>query len=425
MFAYLILPFRMEGRTLTTYGFIILGAFIACFCAGALLASRPMAAAPRSKDVRLNFALADNILRVAVMITIVAFGYDLISQGGFDLASSYQDRSDRAGALLAGAASDSSIGFQIGFLFYPAAYVYILREIGFSERPSIRNVVMFGLFPVLIATLAMGGRAPLFYAILLVPFGFSIRTKLFGPGNLKLPSLPSGRTGAGMKLLLIVSVVLAARYFVSVFFVRADASGGAAGMFGVARDQWGVSFNGFGSGFLFTVLGEEYTYLLFIFTWYLVQGLVMSNVLFSEYAGPANLGIYGVDLAAALMRRINGDFVADRFGALLQLNTYGFLPSAFGSLYVDLFFFGLIVCVLWGWLAGFVYMRVQQGQDPRYLLIAPFITLGVFFSLINTPIGFSNGLLTHFWMLVVFFTVIRMVRVAPETGGHSGALAQA
>jgi hypothetical protein len=418
---YLILPFQMESRPLTVFGFFILALFIGSFCIGSLVASRPLRQQPQTREVRLNFAQADVILRAALIIAILAFGYDLVSQGGFDLASSYADRSDRANALLIGAASDSSTAFQIGFLFYPAAYVYILREVGFREQPSIRNVALFGLLPVLIATLAMGGRAPLFYAILLLVYGFRIRAQVFGESSIRLPGMPGGRVGAGLKILLAVSLLLASRYFVNVFFVRAESSGGVQGMFAVARDSWGVNFEGAGSGFLFAVLGEEYAYLLFIFTWYLVQGLVMSNVLFTEYDGPANLGIYGIDLAAALMRRVNGDFVADRFGALLQLNTYGFLPSAFGSLYVDLFFFGLIACAIWGWLTGFVYHRIRQGRDPRYLFVAPFVTLGIFFSLINTPIGFSNGLMTHFWMLVVFFTSIRMTRVTPDAVRHNGA----
>ena len=137
----------------------------------------------------------------------------------------------------------------------------------------------------------------------------------------------------------------------------------------------------------------------------------MSNVLFTEYTTPAQLGIYGVDLVAAVMRRLDGNRVADGFAALLNLNTYGFLPSAFGSLYVDFLLLGIFVAGLWGWLAGVVYRNVKRARDPRWLLIAPFISLGIFFSLINTPIGFSNGLMTHFWMLVAFFTATTMVRV--------------
>lgn len=412
---YLILPFQMENRTLTLYGFLILGLFILCFCGGALMATRPLKQAAPPLDVQINFSRSDTLLKITAIGTILAFGYDVASQGGLDLVAAYAERSDRANDLLTGATSDSSFAFQVGFLLYPASYIYIVREIAFRTKPDVWSIAIFGLLPILFATLGLGGRAPLFYGILLVGYGFVMRRQTFGGLHGHLPQAASNQSNVAIKLLLIVSLLLAARYFVDVFIVRAESAGGIAGMFDVARDIWGVKFDGYLSGFMFSVLGEEYTYLIFIFSWYLVQGLVMSNVLFTEYAGPAHLGIYGIDLAAALARRINGDFVAERFGALLQLNTYGFLPSAFGSLYVDLFFFGLVACVIWGWLAGLVYRRVKQADDPRWVLLVPFVNLGIFFSLINTPIGFSNGFVIYFWLLVVFFTAKKIIIVSPMT----------
>ena len=410
---YLILPFQMENRTLTVYGFLILGLFILCFCGGALVATRPLKQASSPTDVQIDFSWSDIVLKVAAVGTILAFGYDLVSQGGIDLAAAYAERSERANNLLLGVISDSGLAFQIGFLLYPAAYIYIVREIAFRIKPSVWSIAIFGLLPILFATLSMGGRSPLFFGVLVVGYGFVMRRQTFGGLHGHLPQAASKQSNAAIKLLLIVSLLLAARYFVDVFIVRAESVGGIAVMFDVARDIWGVKFDGYLSGFMFSVMGEEYTYLIFIFSWYLVQGIVMSNVLFSEYDGPAHLGIYGIDLAAALARRINGDFVAERFGALLQLNIYGFLPSAFGSLYVDLFFYGLAACMIWGWLAGLVYRRVKQADDPRWLLLVPFINLGIFFSLINTPVGFSNGLMIYFWLLFVFFTAKKTVNVPP------------
>jgi oligosaccharide repeat unit polymerase len=410
---YLILPFRLENRSLTVYGFLILALFIFCFCFGTLIASGPKKQAPPPTDARINFSRSDTLLKVAAMATILAFGYDLLSQEVSGLAGAYDLRSDSANDLLIGAASDASLAFQIGFLLYPASYVYIVREIAFKEKPAVQLVTVFGLIPVLFASLAMGGRAPLFYAILLVGYGFVMRRTTFGGKHGHLPRASSKRSNAAIKLLLFVSFLLATRYFVDVFIVRAENAGGVAAMFDVARDNWGVKFDGYLADFLFFTLGDEYTYLIFIFSWYLVQGLVMSNVLFTDYAGPAHLGVYGIDLAAALARRIDGDFVAERFGALLQLNTYGFLPSAFGSLYVDLFFFGLAVCMIWGWLAGLVYRRVKQADDPRWVLLVPFINLGIIFSLVNTPIGFSNGFVIYLWLLFVFFTAKKTIVVSP------------
>ncbi|RZJ38572.1 MAG: hypothetical protein EON87_20645 [Brevundimonas sp.] len=149
--------------------------------------------------------------------------------------------------------------------------------------------------------------------------------------------------------------------------------------------------------------------MVFVFAWYWVQGIVMSNQIFTDYDGPMLLGTYGVDLVSALMRRLNGEFVADGFSTLLRMNVYGFVPSAFGSLYIDLKLIGLIPCALWGYLTGVVYKRIKQGTDPRWLLLTPFVSLGIIMSLNNTPIGLSNGLMLHGWLLVTFFLSRRVV----------------
>jgi oligosaccharide repeat unit polymerase len=421
---YTILPFQLESRVMTVVGFGMLFLFIATFCGGALLASPPLRQDVSTVETKIDFRLTDFILKSAAVVALLAFTIDVLNSGIVDLAASYQDRSDRANDLLLGAQSSSSLAFQIGFLFYPACYVLLLREIGFKLKPSISLASSLGLLPVLLATLSLGGRAPLFYALLMIAFGFSIRKQVFGVDVGTGINLPGGRIGAGFKVLAAVSVVAATVYFIQVFFVRAESVGGAQGMFDIARESWGVNFNGYLSGFMFAVFGDEITYLIFIFAWYLVQGLVMSNVLFTEYGTPAQLGIYGVDLVAAVMRRVNGDLVAEGFSTLLNLNTYGFLPSAFGSLYVDFLVLGLLFAALWGWLAGVVYRNIKRGRDPRWLLLGPFVSLGIFFSLINTPIGFSNGLMTHFWMLVAFFTATTLVRV-PLRGRSSTAAVRA
>jgi hypothetical protein len=209
---------------------------------------------------------------------------------------------------------------------------------------------------------------------------------------------PASKAGIG------VIGVMAGLYFIQVFFARADVVGGVEAMLGVAATNWGVSFNGHMSNLFHDIFGADGSYLVFVFAWYAVQGLIMSNTIFTEYDGPMMMGAYGIDLVSALMRRINGEFVADGFAVLLDMNTYGFLPSAFGSLYVDFKFFGLLPCLIWGWLAGKVYGEIKRARDPRWLLAAPFMTLGVLFSLINTPVGFSNGFVTHGWMIVAFIT---------------------
>lgn len=421
--AFYILPFQLEGRVMTVYGFMILMLFIATFCVGALAAARPQPQQPRPSDLTINFQMTDRILMVAAVIAVLASLLDVQGRNVLDLADAYQVRSDRAGALLAGGASESTIWFQLAFLTYPAGYVYIVREVAFRPRPVPWRIGMFGLAPVVLTSLAMGGRAPLFYALLMLVMGFMLRKQLFKPqpkravpARRAIPGRPVRKPfklNAPAKAAIGLLGVLAFFYFIQVFFARADVAGGVEGMFGVASSSWGVNFNGHFSNIIFGAFGADGAYLIFIFVWYLVQGLVMSNAIFSDYDGGMLLGGYGIDLAAALLRRVNGEFIADGYAVLLQMNTYGFLPSAFGSLYVDLKFFGLIPCLIWGWVAGKVYAKVKQGQDPRWLLAVPFISVGIFFSLINTPIGFSNGFVTHIWLIAAFLTAKVVRRPAP------------
>ncbi|MCS6627371.1 hypothetical protein N0B44_31130 [Roseibacterium beibuensis] len=425
---FYILPFQLENRVMTLYGFLILTLFIAVFCGGALAASRPQGQRPPRKDVTVDFQLADRALMAAAIIAILGALADTAGRNIFDLAASYEIRSDRAGDLMAGRGSASSIWFQIAFVTYPAGYVFIVREVAFRAHPAPWRIGLFGLLPVVMASLAMGGRAPLFYALLMLVYGFALRQRTFpaaavparrsvaaaaGPGMPAPPRRRPFRLNAPAKIGIGFIGLVMLVYFIQVFAARADVAGGIDAMFGVAGGQWGVNFNGPGSNLFFSVLGPDATYMVFVFVWYWIQGFVMSNAVFSSYEGPALLGVYGVDLVSALIRRVNGEFVANGYAHLGHINVYGFLPSAFGALYVDLKFFGLLVAGGWGWLTGWVYRKVKQGLDPKWVMAVPFITLGILFSTIGTPIGFSNGLVTHFWLVVTLILARTIVTGRP------------
>ena len=405
--AFFILPFQVVNRTLSVWGFVILAAFILTFCLGAVLNSLHNrlrgAVVAASRHIALpDFTLADRVLMVVASLTILLLLYEF-AQGNFlNLEDAWQERSDRAYDLMTGRASESSFVFQVAFLLYPASYVYLARAIVFERAPSLIRLSLFGALPVLMASLVMGGRGPLLYAFAVVLVSARVRSRLFP----KDPAASERARHAGRGIVLAVIFGIAAlaalNYFVQVFIVRAESAGGVEAMFDIAESAWGVSFQGPGSDLLFTVIGYGNAYLIFVFAWYLVQGIVMSNVLFTDYVGPPHFGVYGIDIFTAVMRRVNGDFVADRFFALLELNTYGFLPSAFGSLYVDFGYVGFGFAFLWGYLAAMVYNRCQRREDARWFLVAPFVLLGIFFSLINTPLGFGNGMVTHLWMIATF-----------------------
>lgn len=446
---FFILPFRLESRVMTPYGFLITAIFLATFCVASLAAARPMQQRPWNPNVVIDFRRVDQVLMIACLTAVGAFLVDTQDSNVFDLAASYAARSGRASDLLQGAQSDSSIWFQIGFLCYPAGYIYLTREIGFKRRPELWRIAVFGLAPSILAALSMGGRGPMFFAVVYAVLAYFLRQQVFPLPKRKprrrpaaglqgaLPAAAPGhysrlsprprrnlvfRFGPGSKLAMGLAACGAMMYFVLVFIARAEGAGGVEAALGDVGLNWGVSFNGHFANLFYSTLGGEGTYMVFVFAWYWIQGIVMSNQIFTDYDGPMLLGTYGIDLVSALMRRLNGAFVADGFSTLLRMNVYGFVPSAFGSLYVDLKFIGLIPVALWGYLTGLVYRKVKGGVDSRYMLLTPFISLGIVMSLNNTPIGLSNGLMLHAWLLVAFFLAKpRLMKArAPAPAGATG-----
>lgn len=411
---YTVLPFQLVDRHVTAAGFVVLGLFLASFCLGSVAIRPAPFTALRPWRLPVDFSRTERVLTAMSVLTLLMTVIDISGKNVFDLGESYAARSDQASALMEGTASASSWAFQVGFLTYPAAFVYLVRAIVFDRHLRFGRLALFAVLPVLMSTLAMGGRAPLLYAILISGFAYGTR---------KVYLRRAGGSGTGdrapglstfTKIIIGLLLALAMYYFVAVFIARAEVVGGAAGMFRVAEAIWGIGFRGAGSSWMFDVLGDEVNYMIFVFAWYIVQGLLMGNFLFSGYDGPMQWGVYGIDLVSALMRRVDGSLIARHFEALEQLGVYGFLPAAWGSLFVDLRYFGLLVAALWGALAALVYQHIRAGQDARWLLLAPFVTMGILFSFINTPIGFSNGLVTHFWMVVAFL-------LARQTGAPAAA----
>jgi hypothetical protein len=89
---------------------------------------------------------------------------------------------------------------------------------------------------------------------------------------------------------------------------------------------------------------------------------------------------------------------------------------AWGSLFVDFGFAGLAVAVLWGVLCGLAWQRIVRQRRQDWLLVGPFVSLGILFSLINTPLGFTNGFITHLWLLGAFLMLRRRQRAVSNIG---------
>lgn len=399
--AFVILPFHLTGRTMSLYGNFMLAALIATFCIGSLIVAAPMKRNSYAPNIAINFHITDRLLRGASIIASFLFAIELLRGNYVDLTAAYYERSDRVTATLSGTGEGAGLLFQIAFLLYPSAYSYLVREIGFSRKISVFRLIGFGIVPLVMVSLVLGGRAPLAVGIFIAFLAIGLRQQIYPRTH-----AAGGRSGRNVGIYIALGLVMlvALNYFSQVFFVRAGGAENVGAAFDNAAYNWGVTFEGYYADVLKSLIGEGNLYLVFVFTWYLVQGIVISNVIFTDYGGPPHFGVYGIDLVTATMRRLAPGFVADRFQQLLDLNVYGFLPSAFGTAFVDFRYFCFIFVFIWGLLAGFVYRRTRDGRDPRWLIMAPFISLGIGFSSVNTPLGFSNGLVSHIWMLIAFLS---------------------
>lgn len=405
--AYVLLPYQLLERQITSQGLVIQAVFIAAFVVGTLMVptNSRHATSLFSPATRISASNAEAWLMAASMLATVFFLLDAKDKDLFDLAVAYELRSETADALLKGEASNSSFWFQIAFLLYPASYVYTAIHTLYARRVQAWKLVVFGLLPIALATVDMGGRVPIFYAVIVAWLSLRERKKVGHPKQ--QVAQVSNRRKWMTRLIWFVALAALFQYFAAVFMTRAATVGGSMQMFEVAEQRWGVGFHGPMSDTMLSVFGEDMTYLIFIFVWYLVQGFVMSNYLFSAYDGPLQMGIYGVDLMSALMRRLDPQRVAEGFDSLLTQGTYGFLPSAWGSLYVDFGFFAIIFCVLWGMFTALCYRRIVVQRKTDWLLIGPFASIGIVFSIINTPLGFTNGFVTHGWLLLAFLLLRR------------------
>lgn len=419
IFAFLLLPFVLIGRTLSSWGFLVLCLFIAAFCFGAVSRTlvgqlrAPQTVVPRA--LGFDFGRADMWLTIASLAAIAVIGVELFSGNYLDLSAAWEIRADRANNLLIGEFSDSSLMFRIAFLLYPVSYAVIVREIVLRKEINLLRLGLLGGLPPLLMSLVMGGRTPLLYGMILAAIAWRTRRQLMRrDGDEKRRPLTPRMVLYGV--LAFIGILTALNYFVVVFLIRSQSVGGAEGMFDIVGSIWGVTFEGPLADAMISIIGYGNTYLVFVFAWYLVQGLVMSNTIFTDYAGAPHYGIYGLELLTAIARRTNGDFVSDRFYSLLDLNVLGFLPSAWGSLFVDFKYAGLLLAFLWGYLAARVYHKCREGVDVRWFYLAPLVSVGIFFSLINTPLGFGNGFTTHFWMILTFF----LMKARPLGAGAPG-----
>lgn len=402
-FLWFFLPFQLLKTDFSNFGFVVLIAFILFFILGGQLANKSKMSSFKNYSYDVKFSLS-----IIALISIIATVFLIFESQGkltISLADAYISRSNAAQGLLYGDVSNSSIYFKVAFLTYPAGYVYLALGILFLKKINFFKLTLFGLLPISLSAFAMGGRVQLFYAILVIFLSLSLRKKYWEIlGVEKLNKFRWTIKKMFIALILFTTLIVTSIYFVNVFFARAESVGGSEGMFKVAETIWGIGFRGALSNFLFEIFSIDIIFIVFMFSWYLSQGLVMSNIIFEGYDGPLQLGVYGVEIISAIVRRFDGTIIYNNFQSLMDLGTYGFLPSAFGSLFIDFHFFGLIISFLWGWWSTKVY-RKTINLSVKSMLLYPFMIIGIILSIINTPIGMTNGLITFFWLFTAYFFI--------------------
>lgn len=395
---FFILPFELIGRDVTFYGFAVLTGFLFAFVIPSLLAARPVEQCALRRDQVIDWTWSDRVLRGASLISLVALAIELSRRNFLDLGASFLERESRSSGVIEGVVTDASLAFQIAFFFYPAAIVLIARIVGFDRKIGVVDLLVFGIAPTLGISLALGGRSPVFFALVIAVLALGIRRRLLGIDVFK-----NVRNRSPLFYIVLGALsVVAMGYFNSVFLARAEQVGGLSASFDNAALNWGIAIEPAWFAFLTGAIGEANTYTVFLLSWYLLQGLIMSNLIFTDYQGSLGLGVYSIDLIAAVARRVDQDFASRAIIELYRMNIAGFLPSAFGSLFVDLAFYALLPVAIWGYLAGLIYRKIREASDNRWLIFAPFVTFGIVFSIVNTPLGFSNGLMVHAWLILAF-----------------------
>lgn len=411
---YMLLPFELVSRSLTFFGFGILFLFIAAFCLGAYLRCPPITQRRAAWIDLPDFTIANRIIVTVAIIAIVSQIYELVTGAGLDLEAAFAIRNERSVGFINGTQSGSSLAFQIGILTSPIGYVAIAKELIFHNRTRYLHLGLFGFGPLVSSALAVGGRGPLLFAIIMSVLAIRTRRFVQLPKETGPESPPKRRVG-GIVIGFLV-VMLSMNYFVQVFILRAGGAEATEIVLASVGQIWGVGFSGEGARAMTNVIGAGNTYIVFAFSWYLVQGMVISNEVFTRFEGPWMLGLYGNEIFLAIARRLNVDLVVDGFVSLDKLNAYGYLTSAFGALYVDFWYFGIPISAVWGSLAALVYQKSRLSHDGRWTMLVPFFTQGIVFSLINTPLGLANGFVTYIWLMVIFFVSKR--RWPPRTNNE-------
>ena len=277
IFLWIFLPFQLVGREISYYGVSIFILFLSSFFIGCI-ATKKNKSLINYTSVQIKKSLQIISFFSFISLLCLLIDFDL---SNLDLIFIASEREDISISLLTGEKSNSSLAFKIAFLTYPSAYIYIALTTIYSKKINYIYLFMLGYLPIILSTVVMGGRNPLLYAILISFFSIKIRSNFSNELNVykSSPKVITYKRSL-IKFISMAFIIITSVYFINVFLSRAEILGGTSFMFDHAESNWGISFDGRSSEFLISLLGFQNFFLLFIISWYVVQGLIMDTYYF-------------------------------------------------------------------------------------------------------------------------------------------------
>lgn len=311
----------------------------------------------------------------------------------------------RAGQAIAVRDADSIIlsdidPFKIGYFLYPAGFVAAVSfwlNIEFVKR--YQKIMLF-IFTFMIITLNVfsGQRSIMFIFILFILIACYVRTFFasFMPRN-KLIQL----IGSLALLFLIL-------YSSTIFEIR---SGSESLSLYIDRmdETWNTIVKPEWLSLMQTLFPDSFIKFVVSSFSYFLQNLSVTDKIILLDNPKFLYGGYSSDLIASLFRIFYSgtEYLQASNLALLEENIYGFFSGSWAGTYLDFGIFAYLIFFLWGRLSGSIYRNVRDVKAHHFNVLFVFVIFFILISPISNPFGFSNSLMTIFWLMIYAFFASR------------------
>lgn len=332
-----------------------------------------------------------------VFIKVVISGLDF--SGGVSGA-----RLQRANDVLKGNAESSSVLLYPALLAFPfgtAAFLSGLLNPNILSKEALTWSRIALIAPIAV-TVVSGGRGGILHVLLMAFSGIALGIYSNRATNKPLPNLSIGK----FPIIIFAAFVV---YSVYIFEDRRDVTG--ANNFLASIDSWRNNYGIYPADWLLNLVEHgilEGNWLLNIMQsyYYFTHGPSMFAKIFENSSmsiGPY-YGQYQIGLLPALIDKFlpNLSLSEKMFTETVQVGVAGVFPSAWGMIYFDFGFLGIIIePFILGWLARIVYHKAIYEQIGGTDLIFCFVLASILLSPMIAPFGFSDSSFTAIAMFYV------------------------